>query len=57
MKDPRAEKIINELRETVNRLNRIDGILQRMDVRYSLHRYKKDEPWRLEDIVQEIEYQ
>jgi len=56
MKEPRVEKIVDELKETVNRLNKIDGILQKMDVRYSLGRTRVDEPWKLQEIVQKVEY-
>lgn len=56
MKDPRAEKIVEELKETVNRLNRLDAILQNMHVRYSLHRSRTDDPWKLDQIIQSIKY-
>jgi len=57
MKEPRTEKIVNELKETVKQLNRLDAILQKMDVRYSLTRNKVTDPWKLESIVQSVEYQ
>ena len=56
MKEPRTEKIVNELRETVDRLNKLDSILQRMNVRYSLSRTRVDQPWKLDDIIQSVEY-
>jgi hypothetical protein len=56
MREPRTELIVKELKEVVNRLNRLDSILQNMDVRYTLHRTRVDEPWRLDDIIQRVEY-
>jgi len=56
MKDTRTEKIINELKELTIRLNKIDLILQKMDVTYSLHRQSRTEPWKLSEIVQKVEY-
>lgn len=56
MKEPRTEKIVEELRETVARLNKLDAILQKMEVRYTLHRSRITDPWKLEDIVQRVEY-
>ena len=56
MKEPRTERIVAELKETVDRLNRLDTILQKMDVRYTLHRSKITDPWKLEEIIQKVEY-
>lgn len=56
MKEPRTEKLVEELKDTVARLNKLDNILQKMDVRYTLHRSKVTDPWKLEDIVQQVEY-
>ena len=56
MKEPRTERIVEELKETVARLNKLDSILQKMDVRYTLHRTRITDPWKLDDIVQKVEY-
>lgn len=56
MKEPRVEKLIEELRETVDRLNRLDKILQKADVSYSLSRRTRDEPFILDDVIQKVEY-
>ncbi len=56
MKEPRVEKIVDELKGTVAKLNRLDGILQKMDVSYNLGRTRRDVPWVLEDIVQKVDY-
>ena len=56
MKEPRTERIVEELKDTVARLNKLDSILQKMDVRYSLTRSKVTDPWKLEEIVQKVEY-
>jgi hypothetical protein len=56
MKEPRTERMVEELKETVARLNKLDSILQKMDVRYTLHRTRITDPWTLDDIVQKVEY-
>ena len=56
MKDTRTEKIVDELKETITRLNKLDSILQKMDVNYSLYRKTRDTPWLLEDVIQKVEY-
>ena len=56
MKEPRTERIVAELKEIVDRLNRLDTILQKMDVRYTLHRSRITDPWKLEEIIQKVEY-
>ena len=56
MIEPRVEKIVQELKDTVNRLNKLDGILQKMDVTYNLSRSRRDVPWTLDEIVQRVEY-
>ena len=56
MKEPRTERMVEELKETVARLNKLDAILQKLDVRYTLHRTRITDPWKLEDIIQKVEY-
>ena len=56
MKEPRTEKIVDELKDLVSRLNKLDSILQKMDVTYSLTRSTRTEPWKLEDVIQRVEY-
>ena len=56
MIEPRTEKIVQELKDTVNRLNKLDGILQKMDVTYNLSRSRRDTPWTLDEIIQRVEY-
>lgn len=56
MIDPRTEKIVNELKELTLRLNKIDLILQKMDVTYSLSRSTRTDPWKLSEIIQRVEY-
>lgn len=56
MKEPRTERMVEELKETVARLNKLDSILQKLDVRYTLHRTRITDPWKLEDIIQKVEY-
>jgi hypothetical protein len=56
MKEPRAEKLVEELKTTVERLNKLDALLRKMEVSYSLHRSTRDTPWVLDDVVQRVEY-
>ena len=56
MIEPRTEKIVQELKDTVNRLNKLDVILQKMDVTYNLTRSRRDTPWTLDEIIQRVEY-
>ena len=56
MKEPRTEKIIEELKDTVARLNKLDSILQKMDVTYNLSRSRRDQPWILDEVIQRVEY-
>ena len=56
MQDSRTKAIVEELRATVDRLNKLDGILKKMDVTYSLHRSSRSSEWQLSDVVQQVEY-
>jgi hypothetical protein len=56
MKEPRAERLVEELKTTVERLNKLDALLRKMEVSYSLHRSTRDTPWVLNDVVQRVEY-
>ena len=56
MKEQRTEKLVQELKETVNRLNRLDKLLQQSNVSYDLHRKSRTDPYELDNIVQKVEY-
>ena len=56
MKEARTEKIVEELKETINRLNRLDKLLQKSNVSYDLHRKSRTEPYELYNIIQQVEY-
>ena len=56
MKEPRTEKLVQELRDTVERLNRLDKLLQQSGVSYDLGRVRRDESFTLENVVQRVEY-
>jgi len=56
MKEPRTEKLVAELKETVNRLNRLDTLLTKSDVSYTLYRKSRDSAWLLEDVIQKVDY-
>lgn len=56
MKEPRTEKLVEELKAIVERLNRLDALLEKSDVSYTLYRKTRDTPWLLEDVIQKVEY-
>lgn len=56
MKEPRTEKLVEELRITVERLNKLDNLLQKSGVSYDLGRNRRDEAYTLENVVQRVEY-
>ena len=56
MKEPRTEKIVDELKDLVVRLNKLDSILQKMEVTYNLSRTNRNLPWTLSEIIQRVEY-
>ena len=56
MRDTRTEKIVDELKDLVLRLNKLDSILQKMDVSYNLSRSRRDQPWILDEVIQKVEY-
>ena len=56
MKEPRVEKIVTELKITVDRLNRLTDILAKSGTTFHLHRSTRDGPFTLSDIEQKVEY-
>lgn len=56
MKEPRIEKIVDELKYTVDRLNRLNAILSRSGTTFHLHRATRDSEFVLSDIEQRVEY-
>jgi len=56
MKEQRTEKIVDELKDLVVRLNKLDSILQKMEVTYNLSRTNRNLPWTLSEIIQRVEY-
>lgn len=56
MKDRRVEKLVDELKVTVERLNRINTILARSGTTFYLNRSTRDGDFTLSDIEQRIEY-
>ena len=56
MKEERTEKLVEELRATVERLNRLDKLLQQSGVSYDLGRTRRDEAFTLENVIQKVEY-
>jgi len=56
MKEPRTERLVEELKTTVDRLNKLDVLLRKMEVEYSLYRSTTDTPWVLKHVIQRVEY-
>jgi hypothetical protein len=56
MKEQRVEKLVDELKFTVDRLNRINAILARTGTTFYLNRSTRDGDFTLNDIEQRIEY-
>ena len=57
MKEPRVEKIVEELKNTVERLNRLNAILVKNDTSFYLNRSTPNGEFVLNDIEQRIKYQ
>ena len=57
MKEPRVKMIVNELKETVARLNRLNDILAKSETTFNLHRSTRDGPFTLSDIEQRVNYE
>ena len=57
MKEPRIEKIVTELKATVERLNRLNGILTNSGTTFHLSRSTKTGPFTLQDIEQRVPYE
>lgn len=56
MKEPRVEKIVTELKDTVDRLNRLNAILAKTGTTFYLNRSTRDGDFTLSDIEQRVEY-
>lgn len=56
MKDRRVEKLVLELKATVDRLNRLNKILAKSGTTFYLHRATRDGEFTLSDIEQRVEY-
>lgn len=56
MKEPRVEKIVDDLKVTVERLNRLTEILAKSGTTFYLGRSQRDGPFTLDHIEQRVEY-
>lgn len=56
MKEPRVEKIVAELKTTVDRLNRLNDILVKSGTSFDLRRTNRDGEFVLTDIEQRVQY-
>ena len=54
MKEPRVEKLVDELKNTVDRLNRLTAILENAGVTYKLPRLQGK--YEISDLWQKVEY-
>lgn len=57
MKDRRIEKIVAELKYTVDRLNRLNAILAKSGTTFYLNRSTRDGDFTLTDISQKVDYE
>lgn len=57
MKEPRVQRLVDELNAVVDRLNRLDKLLTSCGVSYHLSRRTREEPFALQDVVQKVDYQ
>ena len=57
MKDSRVEKLVSELKFTVERLNRLNALLVKTDTTFTLHRSTRTSDFELTDITQKVDYQ
>jgi hypothetical protein len=57
MKEPRVEKIVSELKNTVDRLNRIQSILNKTGTTFTIRQTSRDTDFIIEDITQRINYE
>jgi hypothetical protein len=56
MKEPRVERVVDELVRVVERLNRLNAILVKSNTTFVLHRQTRTSDFVLSDIVQNVEY-
>lgn len=56
MKEPRVEKLVNELKYTVERLNRLTRLLNKNGTSFTLHRTTRTSDFELTDITQRVNY-
>ena len=56
MKEPRVEKLVEELKTTIERLNRINALLIKCDTTFLLHRSNKTSNFEITNIMQRIDY-
>jgi hypothetical protein len=56
MKEPRVEKLVSELKYTVDRLNRLNALLVKTGTTFYLNRSTRDGDFTLSDIEQKVDY-
>lgn len=54
MKEPRIVKLTDELKSTVDRLNKLTGILEKAKVTYKLPRINGE--YQIAELSQQVEY-
>jgi hypothetical protein len=57
MKEPRVERLVNDLKNTVERLNRLNSLLVKNDTTFTLHRSTRTSNFELTDITQRVNYE
>ena len=57
MKEARVERLVSELKHSVDRLNRIKAILEKTGTSFVLRQSTRTSDFILEDITQRIDYE
>jgi hypothetical protein len=56
MKEPRVDKLVKELKHTVERLNRLNSLLVKNNTTFTLHRSTRTSNFELTEITQRVNY-
>lgn len=57
MKETRVLRIVAELKATVDRLNRIDALLNKTGTSFDLYKKTRQDPYEIRDLEQRIKYE
>lgn len=57
MKETRVLRLVAELKATVDRLNRIDALLNKTGTTFDLYQKTRQDPYEIRDLEQRIKYE